>query len=154
MGATNEFEDAWLEEGISSYPEVKVTGALLGRNTPIFDRRYANAGDYAAQRLQSLFLPDDDPVTRWAFKFRNAESYGAITYGKSATLLATLEGLIGRDTMDEAMRTYFLRYRFTHPTTEDFLRTIEQVAIAHGKALPTTPPPCTVTTPSPPTPTT
>jgi len=35
------------------------------------------------------------------------------------------------------MRTYFLRYRFTHPTTEDFLRTIEEVAIAHGKAIAT-----------------
>jgi hypothetical protein len=40
--------------------------------------------------------------------------------------------------MDEAMRSYFLRYRFTHPTTEDFLRTIEQVAIAQGKAIATT----------------
>jgi len=36
--------------------------------------------------------------------------------------------------MDEAMRTYFLRYRFTHPTTEDFLRTIEEVAIKNGRA--------------------
>jgi hypothetical protein len=92
-------------------------------------------------------LPDYDPVTRWAFKFRNFYSYGGITYGKSATLLATLEGIVGRDTMDEAMRIYFLRYRFTHPTTEDFLRTIEQVAIAHGKAIATTPTPV----PSPPT---
>jgi hypothetical protein len=32
------------------------------------------------------------------------------------------------------MRTYFLRYRFAHPTTEDFLRTIEQVAIKNGRA--------------------
>jgi hypothetical protein len=37
------------------------------------------------------------------------------------------------------MRTYFMRYRFTHPTTEDFLRTIEEVAIARGKALSTRP---------------
>jgi hypothetical protein len=36
--------------------------------------------------------------------------------------------------MDEAMRTYFQRYRFTHPTTEDFLRTIEEVAIKNGRA--------------------
>jgi hypothetical protein len=149
MVATNEFEDAWLDEGINSYTEVKVLDAILGRNTSMFDRPYANAGDYEAQRLQYLFMPDYDPVNRWAFKFRNTESYGGITYGKSASLLATLEGLIGRDTMDEAMRTYFLRYRFTHPTTEDFLRTIEQVAIAHGKALPTTPQPNTAATPPP-----
>jgi hypothetical protein len=146
MVATNEFEDAWLDEGINSYTEVNVLDAILGRNTSLFNRPYTNAGDYELQRLEYLLQPDYDPVIRWAFNFRNTDSYGGVTYGKSATLLATLEGLIGRDTMDEAMRTYFLRYRFTHPTTEDFLRTIEQVAIAHGKAIATTPAPSTVIT--------
>ena len=134
MVATNEFQDAWLDEGINSYTEVTVLDAILGHNTSLFNRSYANAGDYELQRLQYLFMPDYDPVTRWAFKFRSTYSYGGITYGKSATLLATLETLIGRDTMDEAMRTYFMRYRFTHPTTEDFLRTIEEVAIKNGRA--------------------
>jgi hypothetical protein len=134
MVATNEFEDAWLDEGINSYTEVKVLSAILGRDTSVFNRSYANAGDYELQRFEYIGRPDYDPVTRWAFKFRNADSYGSITYGKSATLLATLEGIIGRDTMDEAMRIYFLRYRFTHPTTEDFLRTIEEVAIKNGRA--------------------
>jgi Peptidase family M1 domain len=137
MVATNEFEDAWLDEGINSYSEVKVLAAILGDNTSIFNRSYASAGDYELQRYEYLEIPDYDPVTRWAFKFRNSDSYAGITYGKSSTLLATLEGIIGRDTMDEAMRTYFLRYRFTHPTTEDFLRTVEQVAIARGKAIAT-----------------
>jgi hypothetical protein len=149
MVATNEFEDAWLDEGINSYTEVKVLDSILGRNTSLFGRPYANAGDYELQRLQYTYMPDYDPVTRWAFKFRNGFSYGGITYGKSATLLATLEGIIGRDTMDEAMRTYFLRYRFTHPTTEDFLRTIEEVAIAHGKAIATIPQTPAPSTPAP-----
>jgi hypothetical protein len=117
-----------------------VLEAILGRDTSLFRRSYANADDYELQRFGYLSIPDYDPVTRWAFKFRNYDSYGGVTYGKSSILLATLESLIGRDTMDEAMRTYFLRYRFTHPTTEDFLRTIEEVAIAHGKAIATTPP--------------
>jgi hypothetical protein len=134
MVATNEFEDAWLDEGINSYTEVNVLAAILGPNTSVFDRSYASAGDYENIRLEYVVRPNFDPVTRWAFKFRDFNSYGGITYGKSATLLATLEGIIGRDTMDEAMRTYFLRYRFTHPTTEDFLRTIEDVAIRKGRA--------------------
>jgi hypothetical protein len=134
MVATNEFEDAWLDEGINSYTEVKVLAAILGPNTSVFDRSYASAGDYENIRLEYAVRPDFDPVTRWAFKFRDFNSYGDITYGKSATFLATLEGIIGRDTMDEAMRTYFMRYRFTHPTTEDFLRTIEEVAIKDGRA--------------------
>jgi hypothetical protein len=134
MVATNEFEDAWLDEGINSYTEVKVLDSILGRNTSVLNRDYANAGDYEIQRLSYVASDDYDPVTHWAFKFRNSGSYGGVTYGKTATLLATLESIIGRETMDEAMRTYFMKFRFTHPTTEDFLRTIEQVAVTRGKA--------------------
>ncbi|HMF63297.1 MAG TPA: M1 family metallopeptidase [Edaphobacter sp.] len=134
MVASNEFEEAWLDEGINTYSEVKVLAALLGAGTSAVRERYANLGDGALQRSAYLTAPDTDPVTRFAWKFRNEQSYGAVTYGKTATLLMTLEGIVGKDTMDEAMRTYFERYRFTHPTTEDFLRTIEQVAVARGKA--------------------
>jgi hypothetical protein len=134
MVATNEFEDAWLDEGINSYTEVNVLSSILGRDTSLLDRPYANAGDYEEQRFTYAMMPDFDPVTHWAFKFRNAASYAGVTYGKTATLLATLESIIGRDTMDEAMRTYFMKFRFTHPTTEDFLRTIEQVAVSRGRA--------------------
>jgi hypothetical protein len=140
MVATNEFEDAWLDEGINSYTEVNVLDSILGRNTSAIDFSFANLGDYEAQRLEYASMPDFDPVTHWAFKFRNSSSYGGVTYGKTATLLATLESIVGRDTMDAAMRTYFMKYRFTHPTTEDFLRTIEQVAVERGRAtvVPTT----------------
>src|SRR5947209_15461117 len=34
--------------------------------------------------------------------------------------------------MRQAMHTYFMKYRFTHPTKEDFLKTIEEVS---GKNL-------------------
>jgi hypothetical protein len=139
MVATNEFEEAWLDEGINSYTEVKVLAAILGANVSGVNRGYTNLGDGSLQRLSYLEALDLDPVTRFAWKFRNSTSYASVTYGKSATLLATLEGIIGSDTMGEAMRTYFQRYRFTHPTTEDFLRTIEQVAVAHGKATVITP---------------
>jgi hypothetical protein len=135
MVATNEFEDAWLDEGINSYTEDKVLNAILGTHTSALDHPYINAGDYDLLRYEYLIVLDYDPVTRWAFKFRDSDSYGGVTYGKSAILLTTLEAVIGRDTMDEAMRTYFQRYRFTHPTTEDFLRTIEEVAVARGKAI-------------------
>ena len=133
MVATNEFEDAWLDEGINSYTEVNVTAALYGRETNMFGRRWANLSDASAQYIQYLAMPDFDSVTRFAWKFRNSESYGVVTYGKSVMLLKTLEGLVGTDTMNEAMRTYFLRYRFQHPTTEDFLRTIQEVAIRRGR---------------------
>ena len=134
MVATNEFEDAWLDEGINSYTEVGVTAAILGRETNFVSFPWANLSDASVQYASYIDMPDYDPVTRNAWQFRNAASYGGITYGKTAVLLETLEGIVGKDTMDEAMRTYFMRYRFTHPTAEDFLHTIEEIAIKRGRA--------------------
>ncbi|QHN02225.1 M1 family metallopeptidase [Granulicella sp. WH15] len=134
MVATNEFEDAWLDEGINQYTEGNVMAAIYGRNTSFLDLPWASASDYALSRVQYLSAPDLDPVTRHAWQFRDAASYGDITYGKTAMLLKTLEGIIGADTMREAMHVYFMRYRFTHPTTEDFLQTIEEVAVKNGRA--------------------
>jgi len=135
MVASNEFEEAWLDEGINSFTEVTTLASILGAETSGLGERYANFGDASYQHVSYLLAPDFDPVTRTAWKFRNSTSYGAVTYGKSAMLLMTLEGVLGHDTMDKAMRTYFQRYRFKHPTTEDFLSTIEEVAIADGKAV-------------------
>ena len=132
--ATNEFEDAWLDEGINSYTEADVLAAILGPRTSLFARPWANFADSTNLRIEYIINPAWDPVTRHAWQFHNSASYGGITYGKSAVLLESLAGLIGQDTMAEAMRTYFQRYKFQHPTTEDFLRTIEEVAIAHGRA--------------------
>ncbi len=140
MVASNEFEEAWLDEGINSYTEVKILASILGPNTSGLDRPWANFSDAGYQRLSYLISLDYDPIARFAWKFRDFESYAGVTYGKTATVLGTLEGIIGTDTMAEAMRTYFERYRFKHPTGEDFLRTIEEVAVAHGKATRLTPP--------------
>jgi aminopeptidase N len=77
-------------------------------------------------------MADVDPIAEKAYDYYSYGSYGGITYGKTACVLLTLESVIGEDTMAKAMRTYFMKYRFTHPTKEDFLKTIEEVS---GKDL-------------------
>ncbi|HYM78289.1 MAG TPA: M1 family metallopeptidase [Candidatus Dormibacteraeota bacterium] len=132
MVATNEFEDAWMDEGINSYTEVKVLGDILGADTSVFDFHGVKLGDGPAHRLFFLSVYDLDSMTQKAYEYSSFFSYGGITYGKTAEVLETLEGIVGKDTMDRAMRTYFMKYRFTHPTKEDFLKTIEEVS---GKDL-------------------
>ena len=128
MVATNEFEEAWLDEGINSYLEVKVMDALYGKQTSILNFPFAQAGESQEQRTSYLSVPDFDPLTRFAWQFEGSNSYGGVTYGKTATVLLTLEKFLGEDKMREVMHQYFLRYRFTHPTGEDFLKTIQDVS--------------------------
>jgi hypothetical protein len=132
MVATNEFEDAWMDEGINSYTEVKVLDAILGSNTSILSMAGATTSEREEQRLTYLSAADRDPIAQKAYDYYNFGSYGGITYGKTASVLLTLEGIIGEDTMAKAMHAYFMKYRFTHPVKEDFLKTIEEVS---GKDL-------------------
>ncbi|MGD0161522.1 MAG: M1 family metallopeptidase [Candidatus Sulfotelmatobacter sp.] len=128
MVATNEFEDAWMDEGINSYSEVKVLDSILGKNTSILNMAGATLGEREMQRLGYISAADVDPIAQNAYAYYNNDSYFGITYGKTASVLLTLEGIIGEDTMAKAMRTYFMKYRFTHPTKEDFLKTIKEVS--------------------------
>ncbi|MGB0036054.1 MAG: M1 family metallopeptidase [Candidatus Acidiferrales bacterium] len=132
MVATNEFEEAWLDEGINTYTEVKIMSALYGKDTSALNFPFLSMGDDGQQRVTYIALPDTDPLTRFAWKFYDGFAYGGITYGKTSTALLTLEGIIGESTLRQALHTYFMRYRFTHPTGEDFLKTIEEVS---GKDL-------------------
>jgi len=132
MVATNEFEDAWMDEGINSYTEVKVLDSILGKDTSIMNLAGATMGEREAQRLDYIGVADIDPMAKNAYDYYNSNSYGGVTYGKTASVLLTLEGIIGEDTMQKAMHAYFMKYRFTHPVKEDFQKTIEEVS---GKNL-------------------
>ena len=132
MVATNEFEDAWMDEGINSYTEVKVLDSILGKDTSILNLHGITMGERDLQRLQYIGIADYDAMAENAYGYYSVNSYGGVTYGKTASVLLTLEGVIGEDTMAKAMHTYFMKYRFTHPTKEDFLKTVEETA---GKAL-------------------
>ncbi len=128
MVATNEFENGWLDEGINSYTEVKVLDNMYGHNASGLNLLGAQLGD--ASLLRSYYLPvaDTDSLVRPSYTDLSASSYGGVTYGKTACALLTLEALVGERTLRNALHTYFMRYRFIHPTQEDFMRTVNEVA--------------------------
>ena len=121
-----------MDEGINSYTEVKVLDSILGKDTSIMNMAGATLGEQEVQRLSYIGVADLDPMAKNAYDYYNSNSYAGITYGKTASVLLTLESIIGEDTMAKAMHVYFMKYRFTHPTKEDFLKTIEEVS---GKDL-------------------
>jgi hypothetical protein len=132
MVATNEFEDAWMDEGINQYTQIKVMDSIFGPRASEIDLWGITNSERELDRLFYTAVADLDPMAKNGWQYFDNNSYGGITYGKTAVVLLTLEGLIGEDTMKKAMHVYFTRYRFTHPTKEDFLKTIEEVS---GKDL-------------------
>jgi hypothetical protein len=136
----NEFEEAWLDEGFNTYHEAKAAGLFLGARSwgrryfgsapgrgPVFVPRgvFLSARDEMLETLRSDGTTD--VMAREGWRYRTRASYGLNSYDKPALVLQTLEALVGDETMTRIMRTYARKYRFAHPTTRDFIETVEAV---------------------------
>jgi hypothetical protein len=135
MVASNEFEEAWLDEGFTQYYEGRIMAALYGDRTSLLDWhgiRIGNEeffrGGYTASRN-----PRVAPIATPGWKF-DFGGYGMLTYYKTAQMLHTLEGLIGRPIMDSVMKAYFRRWRFRHPSGEDFIAVVNEIVPRHHRA--------------------
>ena len=135
--ANNEFEAAWLDEGINTYSTGRVLATAYGpgvfslnfKGIPL-DRLIPmpKALDYETDRAAALQVVELDPVTAWSWRFYNGASYALNVYMRASTILNTLERLVGEETMMRIMRTYHMRWRFLHPTTADFVAAANEVA--------------------------
>ncbi|WP_152547860.1 M1 family metallopeptidase [Paenibacillus ehimensis] len=113
MVASNEFEEAWLDEGFTSYAEDRIMEAEYGvRPNLLVESSYIT--NPAALKLNS-----------WSYGGHN--QYAENVYTRAKLVLKAMERQAGVETMDKIMRTYFQRWKFKHPGTADFQRTVEDV---------------------------
>ena len=126
--ASNEFEEAWLDEGFNQYYEGRIMDATYGQQTGMVNFWGFRMGDLEASRDGYVHLDNPGIGSSYAPVWQLPNGYyGELTYSKTATWLRTLEGLIGRRVMDEVMQTYFLRWRFRHPNAQSFIDVVNEI---------------------------
>lgn len=136
--ASNEFEHAWMDEGLNTFSTART---IAQRSTP----------NHHAERYFGELVPwvfRDIPVRRETdgnrlAGYRDAAeadaqstptyrywpgSASAITYNKTALWLNTLERHLGWPVLQKAMATYFERWKFRHPKPDDFFRVVNEVS--------------------------
>jgi hypothetical protein len=128
MVASNEFEEAWLDEGINTYSEIKAMARYYGEDRSFFNLGGIRVSDLAVQRFSVMATECFDPVVKNSWDFLNGDSYGRNVYAKAGLVLLMLEKWLGEDIMDRVMRTYFERWKFRHPTSKDFVQVAEEVS--------------------------
>jgi hypothetical protein len=139
--ANNEFEEAWLDEGINTYSEGKVTAVAYGAGAiPMSFQRIPLSWffklpeyyNYELERAVAIHVVELDPITTISWNFYNRGSYGLNVYMRASTCLYTLEELVGEDMMLRILRTFQMRFRYKHPQTQDFIDVVNEVT---GKDL-------------------
>lgn len=125
---SNEFEEAWLDEGINSYSEIKAMGKYYGEDSSMLNMCGLKISDFVLQRLNVFGSGKMDPILKKSWEYYSNGSYGINSYAKAAIVLLTLEKYLGEEIMSKIMRTYFEKWKFRHPTTQDFIAVAEEVS--------------------------
>jgi len=128
MVATHEVEEPWMDEGFTTYYEMRILDKYEGENTSAVDFLGVKMGSSEFNRAE--YLNDDNPKiaegNRKSWHHKHG-GYGTIAYNKTGMWLNTLEGLIGQEVMDTVMQTYFERWKFKHPKGQNFIDVVNEI---------------------------
>jgi hypothetical protein len=135
---TNEFEDAWMDEGFNTFSTARAIDQVYRPN--VLALRYF--GGFVPWVFGDIPLSRETDGNRLAGYRRDATTDaqatpsfryfpatgGSITYDKTALWLNTLERWLGWPTLQRVMSTYFTRWTFKHPKPQDFFAVANEVS--------------------------
>lgn len=127
---SNEFEEAWLDEGFTTYTQDRIMDELLGEKTSVLNWWGASMSSSDVSRIGYALAPhnNDGAIATPTFAhWRNGVGY-SLSYSKTGLMLKTLENHLGREQFDKIFRTYFQRWKFRHPCRDDFIAVANEVA--------------------------
>jgi hypothetical protein len=137
--ANDEFEDAWLDEGLNTYTHKRILRLDYGPTT--VERRYFHdflpvrfEGIHTAQPTEGADAYDGfrsplkrEPLGTLAWQ-GDERIYYLNAYGTGARLPVTLERRMGWETFRRVLATYADRFWFKHPRPADFFAVVNEVS--------------------------
>jgi aminopeptidase N len=129
------WRDFWLNEGVTSYVELRIMEALYGAERAamleVLERRALQ------DEIANLGGPQaSDTILHVDLTGRNPDDgMTQVPYAKGATLLRLMEQTMGRDRFDPYLRSYFERHAFQSITTAVFLEDVRAHLIGGDAAL-------------------
>jgi hypothetical protein len=116
--ASNEFEEGWMDEGINTFTESE----MMDRRYTLYLELPPGIGwtNEDVNRAEAALPGDFDRIVTPSWKFRSDNSYGRNSFPQAATAIQQVRRLLGEKTFWRAFRGYAERWRFDHPTSEDF----------------------------------
>jgi hypothetical protein len=138
MVGSNEFEDAWIDEGISTYvtaralqaryPETYLESRFFGGFVPwAFKDIRLSRETYWNRRAGYRGNAKSDDPSRPSYQFHPVTGQ-YVTYNKTSLWLNTAERWLGWPAMRQALQLFFERYRFKHPEPGDFFTALAEAA--------------------------
>lgn len=120
---SDEFREAWLDEGVATFFEMEILDEYFKGSASFLDSALIEIDEWEAARLLYLSLLPVDKVGQYSWKFLNRSQYMGNVYAKAGLLLRSLKNHIGKKKMYDFFKFYIDKYKYKHPTTENFIET-------------------------------
>ena len=127
---SDERQWAWMDEGINTFVQY-IAEQEFGEKYPDIIYPYTKfpSDRGPAELITDYMSIDQNFLAPIMSNPENVYSLGPNAYGKPATALNILrETIMGKELFDYAFKTYSNRWKFKHPTPEDFFRTMEDAS--------------------------
>jgi len=127
---SDERQWGWMDEGLDTFMQY-MTEQEFGEANPSLLAPYSKYPSKRGEpaKIVSYMGGDQTAISPIMSNPENVYQLGANAYGKPATALNILrETVMGRELFDHAFKTYAQRWKFKHPTPEDFFRTMEDAS--------------------------
>ncbi|WP_207953078.1 M1 family aminopeptidase [Paenibacillus agricola] len=111
MVASNEFEEAWLDEAFTSYAEDK-----------LMEREY---GVRPNTTVEASYMTQPESLNLNSWSYGKHDAYAENVYTRGKLVLRAIEDQVGSETMQRVLKAYFRAWRFKHPATADFQKILE-----------------------------
>ncbi len=126
--ASNEVEEAWLDEGVNQYADGVVMARLYGEGDFV-DWQGWQMSTFDVQRLTAGRISDiPDAIATPSYEFSSNSAYGKASYVKTTLALRTLENVLGSDTFMRGLKRYARSHAFGHPTGKDLFAALASEA--------------------------
>lgn len=137
---SNEFENAWLDEGFTVYAATRCMNTVYGPGR--YNKVYVQRDGFGVPWTFAQVIKDQrdwivqnhrergnrDKMAKFAWEYVDRLGYRNNAYEKPALMLSTLENLLGEAVFNRIMADYAKRYCFKHPTPQDFISVVNEFA--------------------------
>lgn len=135
---SNERAHAWMDEGLNTFFQFRYeaekyrSNSVFGSSLPP-QLKSKESSEFLEIVYSALSeLPMEGAIETASENFDNKDQYGLVIYLKTAVWTYILEQGLGKNVFDQAIKTYYNKWKFRHPYPEDFRQVLEEVS---GKDL-------------------
>jgi len=145
MVASDETSEAHLDEGLTTWISARAATKILGTPSPVVDafgiqiplrslKRPLPEGE-SQDALDQAAFSRSDPTLRETWRSLDDAAVRTNAYSRTALLLESVARTTGEEPLLAALKEYARRFAFRHPTTDDFLGVLGEVAGPEARDL-------------------